>query len=123
MAARIIKINLDKSEKKIFSKFIINDLKKKISDKDIIFQNKNGHFISNLYAIDLELLSNVITDLEKNYSILKKNNILNKLETEIRKIKSYGIKGKKRIYDGYNKERKVKNRKEKEKKGFCITIH
>ena len=116
MAARIIKINLDKSEKKIFSKFIINDLKKKISDKDIIFQNKNGHFISNLYAIDLELLSNVITDLEKNYSILKKNNILNKLETEIRKIKSYGIKGKKRVYDGYNKERKVKNRKEKEKK-------
>tara|TARA_Y100000996_G_scaffold206523_1_gene162005 strand:+ start:414 stop:1583 length:1170 start_codon:yes stop_codon:yes gene_type:complete len=116
MAARIIKINLDKSEKKIFSKFIINDLKKKISHKDIIFQNKNGHFISNLYAIDLELLSNVITDLEKNYSILKKNNILNKLETEIRKIKSYGIKGKKRVYDGYNKERKVKNRKEKEKK-------
>ena len=116
MAARIIKINLDKSEKKIFSKFIINDLKKKISDKDIIFQNKNGHFISNLYAIDLELLSNVITDLEKNYSILKKNNVLNKLETEIRKIKSYGIKGKKRVYDGYNKERKVKNRKEKEKK-------
>ena len=116
MAARIIKINLDKSEKKIFSKFIINDLKKKISHKDIIFQNKNGHFISNLYAIDLELLSNVITDLEKNYSILKKNNVLNKLETEIRKIKSYGIKGKKRVYDGYNKERKVKNRKEKEKK-------
>ena len=116
MAARIIKINLDKSEKNIFSKFIINDLKKKISHKDIIFQNKNGHFISNLYAIDLELLSNVITDLEKNYSILKKNNVLNKLETEIRKIKSYGIKGKKRVYDGYNKERKVKNRKEKEKK-------
>ena len=116
MAARIIKINLNESEKKIFNKFIINDLKEKISDKDINFQNKNGHFISNLYAIDLELLSNVIRNLEKNYSILKKNNILKKLETEIKNIKSYGIKGKKRIYDGYNKERKVKNRKEKEKK-------
>ncbi len=94
MAARIIKINLDKSEKKIFSKFIINDLKKKISDKDIIFQNKNGHFISNLYAIDLELLSNVITDLEKNYSILKKNNILNKFELEnIKNIKAKFLSG------------------------------
>ena len=116
MGARIIKINLNESEKKIFNKFIINDLKEKISNKDINFQNKNGHFISNLYAIDLKLLSNVITDLEKNYSILKKNNILKKLESEIKNIKSYGIKGKKRIYDGYNKERKVKNRKEKEKK-------
>ena len=62
MTARIIKINLNESEKKIFNKFIINDLKEKISNKDINFQNKNGHFISNLYAIDLKLLSNVITE-------------------------------------------------------------
>jgi DNA modification methylase len=116
MSERIIKINLKESEKEIFNKFIINDLKEKISNKDINFQNKNGYFISTLYAIDLKLLSNVITDLEKNYSTLKKNNILKKLESEIKNIKSYGIKGKKRIYDGYNKERKVKNRKEKEKK-------
>ena len=116
MSERIIKINLKESEKEIFNKFIINDLKEKISNKDINFQNKNGYFISTLYAIDLKLLSNVITDLEKNYSTLKKNNILKKLESEIKNIKSYGIKGKKRIYDGYNKERKVKNRKEKVKK-------
>ena len=116
MSERIIKINLKESEKEIFNKFIINDLKEKISNKDINFQNKNGYFISTLYAIDLKLLSNVITDLEKNYSTLKKNNILKKLESEIKNIKSYGIKGKKRIYDGYNKERKVKNRKEKAKK-------
>ena len=116
MSERIIKINLKESEKGIFNKFIINDLKEKISNKDINFQNKNGYFISTLYAIDLKLLSNVITDLEKNYSTLKKNNILKKLESEIKNIKSYGIKGKKRIYDGYNKERKVKNRKEKVKK-------
>ncbi|OQX18360.1 MAG: DNA methylase [Candidatus Altiarchaeales archaeon A3] len=34
---------------------------------------------------------------------------------KIDEIKSYGIKGKKRIYIGYNKERKVINRKAKEK--------
>ena len=65
MSARIIKFILNESEKKIFNKSLINDLKEKISNKDINFQNKNGYFISNLYAIDLELLSNVIIDLEK----------------------------------------------------------
>lgn len=37
--------------------------------------------------------------------------ILNNIE----KIKSYGLKGRKRLYVGYNKERKVKNREEKVK--------
>jgi len=38
------------------------------------------------------------------------NNILNEIEN----IKSYGLKGRKRIYVDYDKERKVKNRKLKE---------
>jgi len=40
---------------------------------------------------------------------------LNVVLFDIDKIKSYGIKGKKRKYIGYNKERKVINRKAKEK--------
>ena len=45
MSARIIKFILNESEKKIFNKSLINDLKEKISNKDINFQNKNGYFI------------------------------------------------------------------------------
>ncbi|MCX7956788.1 MAG: site-specific DNA-methyltransferase [Endomicrobia bacterium] len=40
--------------------------------------------------------------------------IFNKVMNSIEKIKSYGLKGNKRILVGYNKERKVKNRKQKE---------
>lgn len=116
MVARVIKISIHKSLKKDFDKLIIKDLQKKFSNKDISFETANGHFISKLHSIDLHVLSNVIKELEDNYSIIKKNNPLKNLENQIKSIKSYGIKGKKRIYDGYNKERKVKNRKEKEKK-------
>ena len=49
-------------------------------------------------------------------SRLSGNGIFNNLFESIQKIKSYGIKGKKRNYFDYNKERKVKNRKEKEKR-------
>lgn len=40
--------------------------------------------------------------------------ILKIIAENIEKIKSYGLKGKKRIYIGYNRERKVKDRKKKE---------
>lgn len=40
--------------------------------------------------------------------------LLKKILSEIETIKSYGLKGRKRIYVGYDRERKVKNRKLKE---------
>jgi len=40
--------------------------------------------------------------------------LLKKILTEIENIKSYGLKGRKRIYVGYGRERKVRNRKLKE---------
>lgn len=40
--------------------------------------------------------------------------LLNDILQHIESIKSYGLKGQKRVYVDYNKERKVKNRKEKE---------
>ena len=40
--------------------------------------------------------------------------ICKEIVNSIEKIKSYGIKGKKRVYVGYNAERKVSNRKDKE---------
>ncbi len=39
---------------------------------------------------------------------------LKKMLTEVENIKSYGLKGKKRVYVGYNRERKVRDRKMRE---------
>jgi len=46
----------------------------------------------------------------------KDNELLTHILNTIESIKSYGIKNKKRNYVDYNKERKVENRKQKEKK-------
>jgi len=116
MAKRVVKIPISKRISNDFDKFIISELKSKFSKEDVTFKKINGHFISEISSIDLELYSKVSKYLGEKYSFLKKNNPLNNLEKKIREIKSYGIKGKKRVFDGYNKERKVKNRKEKEKK-------
>ena len=116
MVAKIFKISLNKKYKKQFDNVIIKKLEEKFSKRDISFKAQNGHFISKLHNIDLKLFQKTIKILEKEYSFLKNKNPLNILKKQIENIGSYGIKGKKRIYDGYNKERKVKNRKDKEKK-------
>ena len=116
MSARIFKIALNTKYKKVFNNEVIKKLEKNFSKNDISFQTKNGHFISKLHNIDLKLFSQTAQYLEKDYKFLKNKNPLKELIKQIKKVKSYGIKGKKRVYDGYNKERKVINRKDKEKK-------
>ena len=116
MGARIFKTPLDSRYKKTFNNIIIKKLEKKFSKKDISFKAQNGHIVSKLRNIDLELLQKTVKILEKDFNILKNNSPLKELIQRIKKVKSYGIKGKKRVYDGYNEERKVINRKDKEKK-------
>lgn len=55
-------------------------------------------------------------DIETLKSELNDGIVLTKIFEEIDKIKSYGIKNKKRVYVGYNDEKKVIDRKEKEQK-------
>jgi|TARA_B100000315_G_scaffold259717_1_gene316836 DNA modification methylase len=116
MPARIFKIPLNGKYKKTFNNIVIKKLGEKFSKKDISFKAQNGHLVSKLHNIDLKLFQKTIKILEREHGFLKNKNPLNILRKQIENIGSYGIKGKKRIYDGYNKERKVKNRKDKEKK-------
>ncbi|MCX7000364.1 MAG: site-specific DNA-methyltransferase [Candidatus Sumerlaeota bacterium] len=67
-----------------------------------------------LNSVDLEFLKNTISVIKSDHSANGMSNILDSIVTNIESIKSYGLKGSKRIYIGYNKERKVKNRKVKE---------
>ena len=116
MTARIFKIPLDEKYKKTFNNIVIKKLGEKFSKKDISFKAQNGHLVSKLHNIDLRLFQQIVKILERDHNFLKDKNPLKELVKQIERVKSYGIKGKKRIYDGYNKERKVINRKDKEKK-------
>lgn len=87
------------------------------NEEDIKIEFKDDRLIIGLYSIDFknlrEKINNTIQNGLKNTSNAY---LLNEIYDNIDKIKSYGLKGKKRLYVDYNKERKVKNRAEKENK-------
>lgn len=81
---------------------------------DVFFELANNGLTVYLRELDF-------FNFKKNIQLLIKNSnsntaeLLNSILYNIEKIKSYGLKGRKRLYVGYDKERKVKNRKEKER--------
>jgi len=101
--------NLDNKELTIISK-----LEEKFSRKNFFFQVENSKVLFYLSSIDLNAFKSYLYDLIKQYNYLPDDkNIFLKILTKIESIKSYGIKAGKRIYVGYNKERKVRNRQQK----------
>ncbi len=79
--------------------------------EDIHFELTNNGLVIYLRELDFFNFKKNIQSLAKN-SNGDVNKILNSILYSIEKIKSYGLKGRKRLYVGYNKERKVKNREE-----------
>ncbi len=92
---------------------VLYKLFSKYPKEDIYFELADERLIIHLRELDF-------FDFKRNIQLLAKNSndevakLLNSILYEIEKIKSYGLKGRKRLYVGYDKERKVKNRKEKE---------
>lgn len=79
---------------------------------DIHFEIAKDGLVINLRQIDFPAFKNRV-DLARSNNELAK--VLGAVVSNIENIKSYGLKGSKRLYVGYDKERKVKNRKDKEK--------
>ncbi len=82
--------------------------------EDIYFELTSNGLVVHLRELDFFNFKRHILALVKN-SNSETAKLLNSILYNIEKIKSYGLKGRKRLYVGYNKERKVKNREEKEK--------
>ena len=107
---KIIEIpNLKKEEYEI-----IEELNKSFPKTNIFFEIDNSNLTVYLRVIDFKVFKNKLNRIIKKYK-LNSDNIINEIIKEIESIKSYGLKGNKRLYVGYNKERKVKDRKNKEK--------
>lgn len=95
----------------------IRDLSLQYPREDAYFDFKNNKTIAHIRELDLVKFQHTINGLSKKYHLLKEQmDILQELIKEIEGIGSYGIKGKKRIFIDYNKERKVKDRQQKEQK-------
>jgi DNA modification methylase len=95
---------------------ILNELSNKSSKDDISFDYGRNKIFVQLRSLDMIGFRGIINELEAKHKIGKEDNPLPEIIKKIEDIKSYGLKGKKRIFVDYNKERKVKNRNEKVKK-------
>lgn len=69
-----------------------------------------------LKEADLKLLNEINATISDKYALRRGDDPISKIIEGIESVKSYGIKSGKRVYVGYNDERKVKGRKAKEKK-------
>jgi DNA modification methylase len=96
-------------------KKLLDQLFSKYARTDIYYEIRKGTLVVHLNKLDLQSFQNDIKNIEENNGH-HPHNVLQHILKKIESIKSYGVKGSKRIYVGYNKERKVKNRQRKEVK-------
>ena len=81
-------------------------------DPDDFFVTSNDEGLEVwLRQVDLVALSHAVDEISANYG---ETGAFDQILHAVESIKSYGINGNKRLYVGYNKERKVVGRKEKE---------
>jgi hypothetical protein len=82
--------------------------------EDIPFELNNNEITIYLRELDFFHFKSSVQALVRN-SDTETAKLLNSIFYNIEKIKSYGLKGRKRLYGGYDKERKVKNKEAKER--------
>jgi len=93
---------------------IIKELGKKFSNNDIFFEIEgSSKLVLYLRVLDIRKFKESVNDLLRRYDLNSGDSVLSTLIANIESIGSYGIKGGKRIFVDYNKERKVSQRKSK----------
>jgi DNA modification methylase len=96
---------------------VIQALQQRFSSNDFFFQINDSGIIFWLRSVDLNGFKVSVDKLCKQHGLDKiyqtDKNPFSDIIDKVERIGSYGIKGGKRIYVGYNRERKVENRQSK----------
>ena len=92
----------------------LNNLFNKFPENEITYDLSGNDFTLFLNTVDIDFLSNQIELIKKDSVSKTLIELLDAILENIDSIKSYGLKSNKRVYVGYNQERKVKDRKAKE---------
>lgn len=120
---KAIEIKLKKSLENREIEFV-KELCSNYPREDIYLEYGTDKLIANIRALDLVKFKNTFQELIKKYQLKEKETPFSQIIKEIEKIGSYGIKGGKRIFIDYDKEKKVKDRKSKERKrGIYFYTH
>jgi DNA modification methylase len=98
---------------------LLNKIQKKFSKNGFRLNISESQIILYLHSLDFTAFEKYITELLDAEDRTINKTLFSDMINEIAKIKSYGIKGKKRLYVTYNNERKVEGRKSKvERRGL-----
>ena len=92
---------------------ILTEFNKSVNKNDLYIDFKNDQIQLFLRQADIHLLKERKKILSKKFHINELASPINPIIEKIESIGSYGIKGKKRNFVDYNKERKVSDRKKK----------
>ena len=93
-------------------KAVILEINNRFPKENIYLEFDKNKIIANLKILDLEKFKKEIDEITEKHRLPPQNHFIDLIQ-KIEDIKSYGIKSGKRLYVDYNKERKVKNRKQK----------
>ncbi len=99
---------LSETERSLLKKFFAS------YDEREFAHDLNGNELTLFHRLDVELFREKIETLKEHQPSERFAELLNKMLSEIDRIKSYGLSNGKRVYVGYDRERKVQGRKEKE---------
>lgn len=108
-----IEIALDKPLSKKALK-VISELENIFSKEEFFFKIDELKLEFFLKELDLNEFEGKIRELMTQFELTEADDIFSEIVQKIDNIKSYGMKNGKRLYVGYNRERKVKGRKGKE---------
>ncbi len=90
-------------------KVALDQVMEQYASKDLTYEVEGLNLLIKLRRINLDKLQLQINE------IAHKDSVLHQVLSEIKKIKSYGVQGSQQVYAGFDGERKVTNRHEKEK--------
>ena len=93
---------------------LIGELDRAFPSEDIILECGDDMLLVHLRALDLAAFDETVRELVIKHDLQGKTPLEHELIENIERIGSYGIQGRKRNFVDYNKERKVKGRREKE---------
>ena len=110
---RAIEVELDRKLKKE-ERAVVKELEILFPKTDFFFELNGTKLAFFLNSIDLNYFKQRLEQVMKRHNLNGEDNPFLEILKNIESIKSYGLKGRKRLYLDYNKERKVKNREEKE---------
>jgi DNA modification methylase len=94
---------------------IIEELSLVHPREDIYFETRKDAITVHLHALDVRQFRAALTGLAAKHHVPATETALLRIPDAIEAIGSYGIKGSKRVFVGFDRERKVKNREDKER--------